>query len=74
MHQIKPYSLWIGHAGDARDFEKAANCGIRAIVQLAMTEPPLQPPRELIYCRFPVLDGAGNDLDTLGLAINLSFA
>ena len=27
-------------------------------------------PRDLIYCRFPLLDGAGNDANLLELAIN----
>ena len=35
-----------------------------------MEEPPLQPPRELLYLRFPLLDGSGNDPNTLRLAIH----
>ena len=70
MNQIKPYPLWIGHAGDGRAFQEAADRGIRAIVQLAIADPPLQPPRELIYCRIPLLDGCGNDTAVLRLAID----
>ena len=69
MNQIEPYELWVGHAGDGRAYEEAANCGIRAIVQVAITELPLQPPREFIYCRIPLLDGCGNDPGLLQLAI-----
>jgi hypothetical protein len=47
------------------------NCGIRVLVQLGIEEPPVQPPRELVYLRFPLLDGPGNDPDLLGLAIHL---
>ena len=70
MHQIEPYQLWVGHAGDGRALQEALDRGIRAIVQLAMADLPLQPPRELVYCRIPLLDGAGNDPGLLQLAVN----
>src|SRR5262249_44679935 len=44
--------------------------GIQALVELAREEPSAEPPRELIYCRFPLLDGAGNDEGLLHLAIH----
>ena len=69
MDQIKPYDLWVGHAGDGRAFPGLLDKGIRAVVQLAIEEPPLKPPRELVYCRFPLLDGDDNDADVLSLAI-----
>lgn len=69
MNQIQPYRLWVGHAGDGRDFHEVFNRGIKAVVQLAMEEPPLQPPRELVCLRFPLLDGGGNDPAVLQLAI-----
>jgi protein-tyrosine phosphatase len=31
---------------------------------------PSRPPRELIYCRFPILDGPGNDAGILSLAVH----
>lgn len=68
MRQILAYPLWIGHAGDGRDFRTVLNCGIRAVVQLAAEEPPLQLPRELMYFRLPILDGPGNDAKLLDLA------
>jgi protein-tyrosine phosphatase len=70
MNQIKPYPLWLGHAGDARNFRSALDAGIQALVELAREEPPTDPPRELIYCRFPLLDGVGNDEGLLGLAVS----
>ncbi|MCE9548168.1 MAG: dual specificity protein phosphatase family protein [Planctomycetia bacterium] len=70
MHQIKPHALWVGNAGDGRNFPQIFAHGIRAIVQLAIEEPPVQPPRELIYQRFPLLDGEGNGPDVLRLAID----
>lgn len=70
MNQITPYPLWIGHAGDGRAFQKLFDEGIKAIVQLALEEPPLNPPRELIYLRFPLLDGGGNSHTMLRLAVS----
>jgi protein-tyrosine phosphatase len=69
MNQVLPYPLWIGHAGDGRDYARLLDHGIRAVVQLAAEEPPLQPPRELIYLRFPLNDGADNPEDLLDLAV-----
>jgi protein-tyrosine phosphatase len=69
MNQIKPYPLWLGHAGDARNFRSALDAGIQALVDLSREEPPSEPPRELIYCRFPLLDGVGNEEGLLNLAI-----
>jgi hypothetical protein len=73
MDKIKPYNLynlWVAHAGDCRAFRELLDKGIRAIVQLAIEEPPVEPPRELIYCRFPLVDGDDNDADVLSLAIS----
>ncbi len=70
MNQINPYRLWIGHAGDGRSFQEILDSGIRAVVQLAYEEPPLQPLRELVYFRFPLLDGGGNDPNLIRLAVN----
>jgi protein-tyrosine phosphatase len=69
MNQIKPYALWIGHAGEGRDFRLIFDSGIQALVQLAAEELPPQPPRELICCHFPLLDGTGNSASLLSLAI-----
>jgi hypothetical protein len=69
MNQILPHPLWIGHAGDGRDYRRLFDHGIRAVVQLAVEEPPLQPPRELVYLRFPLHDGAENPDGLLELAI-----
>jgi protein-tyrosine phosphatase len=69
MRQVKDYPLWIGHAGDGSDFRHVFDAGIRAIVQVAYEEPPLHPPRELHYCRFPLIDGPDNEPANLSLAI-----
>ncbi|MBN2216560.1 MAG: dual specificity protein phosphatase family protein [Pirellulales bacterium] len=69
MNRITPYPLWIGHAGDGRAFQNLFDEGIKVIVQLALEEPPLNLPRELVYLRFPLLDGGGNSPNMLGLAV-----
>ena len=70
MRKIEPHALWTGHAGDGRNFRAMLDLGVEAVVQLALEEPPLAPPRELLYFRFPLLDGAGNPDAVLELAIS----
>lgn len=69
MNQVAERLIWIGHAGDGRDWRGMSDRGIRAIVQLAIEERPIQPPREMILYRFPLVDGEGNDPALLRLAI-----
>ena len=52
--------LWIGNAIDARDVTGVLGLGVAAIVDLAIEEPPIQYPRDVVYCRFPLIDGSGN--------------
>jgi hypothetical protein len=59
MRQIEELSLWIGTARDARDIKTVLDLGIETIVDLALEEPPIHPTRELVYLRFPLLDGTG---------------
>ena len=60
MRPIPDYPLWLGHAGDARDKHELFRLGVGAVVDLAVEEPPAVPGREIIYCRFPLLDGTDN--------------
>ncbi len=69
MNQIVPYALWLGHSGEGRDFKQIFDAGIRALVQVSAEEPPPQPPRDLVVCHFPLIDGSGNRADLLHLAI-----
>jgi protein-tyrosine phosphatase len=69
MGQIPPHLLWLGHAGDARDLRQLFAAGIRARVELAAEEAPAPTPRDLIACRFPLVDGGGNDAAVLVLAL-----
>ena len=68
MRQVLPHPLWLGHTGDGRDVKLILDAGITAVVQLAVEESCLQLPRELVYCRFPLIDGPGNDAKLLLLA------
>ena len=47
------------------------NLGVRGIVDLALNEPVPQLPRDILYCRFPLVDGAGNDPWMLVSAIDM---
>lgn len=61
--------LHVGNALDARDLRLLYDNGIRAVVDLAINEPPAQLGRELVYCRFPLNDGDGNSNALITLAI-----
>ena len=69
MNQIEPHNIWIGNAADGNNFQDVFDKGIQAIIHLALEERPSQPPRSLTYCRFPLVDGNGNDPSLLHLAI-----
>src|SRR5262245_33777641 len=60
MGQISPQPLWLGHVGDAENLRGVLDAGIVALVDLAAAEPPVKVPRDLVYCRFPLVDGPDN--------------
>ncbi|HEY8505971.1 MAG TPA: hypothetical protein VIL46_15405 [Gemmataceae bacterium] len=60
MRQLEPYPLWIGNSTEARDIRRILAAGIGAIIDLALSEPPIAVTREVVYCRFPLVDGVGN--------------
>ena len=61
MRAVSSYSLWIGNAGDVRRVAELIEHGIEAVVDLAANEPVAVLPREIVYCRFPLFDGADNE-------------
>ena len=69
MHEILPSQLWLGNAMDVRDLRRIHDIGISAIIDLALEEGVPQLRRELIYCRFPIVDGASNAPELLIAAI-----
>lgn len=52
--------LWLGHIGTIRNLRQVLNEGIAAVVDLAFEEPLPTLTRDLLYCRFPLIDGSGN--------------
>jgi len=69
MVELHPNSLWLGNMFDARDPSALFENEIQAVVDLAYEEKPAQLPRQLIYCRYPLIDGGGNDESVLLHAI-----
>ncbi len=69
MREIIPGRVWIGNARDAKDVAGILEKEIEAVVHLAIEEPPSLFPREITYCRFPLLDGEGNSPTFLKTAI-----
>jgi len=70
MNRIEGLPLWIGNAADGRDWKGIFEYGVRAVVQLAVEELPIDPPRDLLFFRFPLVDGEGNNPAILRLAID----
>jgi hypothetical protein len=60
MRHVEGTTLWLGTARDARDMRGVLAAGIEAVVDLAKMCAPAQPTRELVYLRFPLVDGADN--------------
>jgi protein-tyrosine phosphatase len=69
MHEIHSNLLWTGNAFDVREPRALFDAEIAAVVDLAIEESPSQLPRQLIYCRFPIVDGEGNARALLLLAV-----
>lgn len=68
MREVTP-KLWTGNALKARNIRAILDAGIEAIVDLAIEEPPISATRELICCRIPLSDGAGNSNARIALAV-----
>jgi hypothetical protein len=47
-------------ARSIRDLRRVLSAGVLALVDLAANEPPTAVTHELVYCRFPLVDGPGN--------------
>ena len=69
MRRVPNRALWIGPALNAAGLREVHDQGIEALVDLAINEPVPQITRELIYCRFPIVDGAGNRPALLSAAV-----
>jgi hypothetical protein len=71
MRQIEELALWIGTARDARDIKNVLSLGIKTVIDLAVEETPIHPTRELVYLRFPLVDGTGNPTWLLRAALRM---
>ncbi|MEW4560973.1 VOC family protein [Bremerella sp. JC770] len=60
MREIIPSTLWIANALQVRDIRATLSAGVTAVIDLAIEEPPIAFPRDILYCRFPLMDGSGN--------------
>ena len=69
MREILLNQLWIGNAGDGRDAGRLLRAGVAAVINLAAEEPSPNLPRSMIYCHFPLTDGAPDDPTILRIAI-----
>lgn len=59
MREVTPHLL-LGNALDARDVRRLYELEIAAVIDLALNELPAQLGRDIVYCRFPLIDGARN--------------
>jgi protein-tyrosine phosphatase len=69
MREIFPGRLWIGNAGDGRAPERLLAAGVVAVINLAAEEPSPVLPRSMVYCHFPLMDGAQEGQTALEAAI-----
>lgn len=70
MFEIHKGLLWVGNAFDIREEPRRLfDAGIGAVVDVAYEEPVAQLPRQLIYFRFPINDGGGNEPSILVQAV-----
>lgn len=69
VRQIQPWRLWVGDRGDVREPARLVRAGIEAVVDLALEELPIALPREVVSCRFPLVDGAGNERGLVRAAV-----
>ncbi|MFC1759305.1 protein phosphatase [Planctomycetota bacterium] len=70
MVEVLSGKIWLGHAFDVRQPRELFDHGISAVVDVAYEESPAQLPRQLVYCRFPLNDGEGNDPMLIRLAVD----
>ncbi len=72
MHEVITNQLWLGTAADARNFQGIVERGIISVVDLAMEEATIHFPRDIVYCRIPLVDGGGNRPEIIMVAVQLT--
>lgn len=71
LKRIPDASLFLAPAAMLRDPSVLAESGVEAIVDLALNERPTVVGRELVACRFPLIDGEGNPAWLLRMAVEV---
>ncbi len=71
MQVVIPNSLWLGNAREARNISGVLAMGVMTVVVVAAEKPPITMPRDLVYCRVPLVDGAGNRPELIRAAVGL---
>lgn len=69
MRSVFKDLMFVGDATEARDARLLFDHEIAAVVDVAANEMAAQLPREIIYCRFPLLDSDGNLPEVLRLTV-----
>ena len=72
MREAITNCLWMGNAMDARDIPAVLGLRIVAVIDLAMEEPAIHYPRDIVYCRIPLVDGSGNRPEIIRAAVDLT--
>jgi protein-tyrosine phosphatase len=72
MREAITHCLWLGNSAEARDITSVLGLGIVAIIDLAMEEPAIHYPRDILYCRIPLVDGSGNRPEIIRAAVDLT--
>ncbi len=72
MHEAIRSQLWLGTAADARDIKSVLDRRIVVVIDLAMEEPTIHFPRDIVYCRIPLVDGDGNRPEIIRAAVDLT--
>lgn len=62
-------TVWLGNAIELRNPKLLYENSIRCVVDLAYEEKAAQLPRDILYLRFPLLDGQGNPPSHMRLAL-----
>ncbi|MBI1248102.1 hypothetical protein GC197_09700 [bacterium] len=70
MRCVLPSKLWTANARQVRDIRSVLSEGITAVVDLAIEEPPVTYPRDILYARFPLVDGGSNHPELLKAVIS----
>ncbi|MEM9352127.1 MAG: dual specificity protein phosphatase [Planctomycetota bacterium] len=73
MTEIHAGMLWVSSRAGLNDLRMLHDQGVSAVVDVALEEQPCGLPREFVYLRYPLNDGAGNNRSMLKLLLRSVF-